>query len=322
MARRLRIQFPGARYHVINRGNLQYDIFATDGARRAFIGVMGEACEKFAWRVHAYTVMRNHYHLGLETPEPNLVDGMHWLQSTFAIRLTRFHDQHGHVFQGRYQSLLIQDDAHLARVCDYIHLNPVRAGVVSAVRLPEFAWSSLSAWLAGSAHRWLESAVVLRTPGGVDAGNPWMPYVMDLVAVANGDPNDDRMVRGAFSRGWAIGTAGWRKALAREHAHLAVAPELSQSEVKELQSERWQRALDSALQECGRSQDDLAQSPKSASWKRALALKLRDMAAPPFRWLADKLCMGEPGSVRAYVWSEARQAKKIAQSTAPTASES
>jgi len=107
-----------------------------------------------------------------------------------------------------------------------------------------------------------------------------MPYVTDLVAVANGDTNDDRMVRGALSRGWAIRTAGWRKALAREHAHLAVAPELSQSEVNELQSERWQRALDSALKECGRSQEELAQSPKSASWKRTLALKLRDTAAP------------------------------------------
>lgn len=320
MARRLRIQFPGARYHVINRGNLQHDIFATDGARRAFIAVMGEACEKFAWRMHAYTVMRNHYHLGVETPEPNLVAGMHWLQSTFAIRLTRFHGQHGHVFQGRYQSLLVQDDVHLARVCDYIHLNPVRAGVVSADRLSEFAWSSLSAGLGGSAFTWLESTVVLRN-SGVDSRNPWTLYLAELVNVIRGDPNDDRLVRGAFSRGWAIGTSGWRKALARQHAHFAIAPEMSQSEVNELQLERWQRALDSALQECGRSREELAQSPKSAVWKRTLALRLRDAVAPPFRWLAETLCMGKPGSVRAYVCSQARQTKTNARSVVSAASQ-
>jgi REP element-mobilizing transposase RayT len=126
MARRLRIRFPGARYHVINRGNLRHDIFATAGARRSFAGVTGEACGKFGWRMHAYIVMRNHFHFALETPEPNLVAGMHWLQSTFAVRLLRFHGQHGHVFQGRYKSPVIQDDAHLARVCDYIHLNSTR----------------------------------------------------------------------------------------------------------------------------------------------------------------------------------------------------
>ena len=146
MARRLRIQFPGARYHVINRGNLRHDIFATAGARRSFAGVTDEACGKFGWRMHAYIVMRNHFHFALETPEPNLVAGMHWLQSTFAVRLLRFHGQHGHVFQGRYKSPVIQDDAHLARVCDYIHLNPVRAGVVTAERLEPFASSRLSAW--------------------------------------------------------------------------------------------------------------------------------------------------------------------------------
>ena len=129
MARRLRIQFAGARYHVINRGNMQHDVFATGGAVASFVRTLQAAVERFQWRLHAFVVMRNHFHLALATPEPNLVAGMHWLQSTFTVRLTRFHRQHGHVFQGRYQSLLIEDDAHLARVCDYIHLNPVRAGV-------------------------------------------------------------------------------------------------------------------------------------------------------------------------------------------------
>lgn len=232
-----------------------------------------------------------------------MVAGMHWLESTFAARLLRFHGQHGHVFQGRYKSPLIQDDAHLARVCDYIHLNPVRASVVTAERLGEFGSSSLSAWLAGAVPTWLEPAVVLEAAGCANQSNPWRGYAAHLIAIAKGDPKNDRMVRGTFSREWAIGTAAWRKALAREHAHLALAPELSQSEVRELQSEWWEQALELALKEIDRSPAELASAPKSAPWERALAHTLRDAVAPPYRWLAEKLCMGNPGSVRAYVHS-------------------
>lgn len=99
MARRLRLQYPRARYHVINRGNLQHDIFLTNGAKRSFLTTLGEAAAQFCWRAGAFVIMRNHYHLALETPEPNLVAGMHWLQSIFAIRLTRFHRQHGRFFR-------------------------------------------------------------------------------------------------------------------------------------------------------------------------------------------------------------------------------
>ncbi len=299
MARRLRLQFPGARYHVFNRGNLQHDLFTTDGARRSFVRVMGEACAKFGWRLHAYIVMRNHFPLALETPEPNLVAGMHWLQSTFAVRRLRFHRQHGHLFQGRYQSPVIEDDAHLARVCDYIHLNSVRAGLLPVERLAQFKSSSLAAWLGGSAPEWLEDAVVLEAARCAQGPDAWRGYADHLATIANGDANDERMVTGALSRGWAIGTAAWRKALAREHAHLALAPGLAQAEVRELQAERWERAREGALEGCGRTPADLGSSPKSAPWKQALARQLREAVAPPYRWLAEKLAMGQPSSVRA-----------------------
>jgi hypothetical protein len=150
-------------------------------------------------------------------------------------------------------------------VCDYIRLNPVRAGVVTAERLDQFAPSRLSALLAGSAPTWLRPAVVLEAAGRANQTKPWLGYSGDLVAIAREDSKDDRMVRGAFSRDWAISTAEWREALAREHAHLALAPELSQSEVKELQAERWERALELALQESSRS---------SANWRRPRRARL------------------------------------------------
>ena len=159
MARRLRIQYPGARYHVINRGNLPPDVFAPCGATHAFLIALDEAAVPFGWQVHACVVRRNPSPLALAPPEPNLVQwayqqsrythagspsqhrnrtpcrAMPGLQSTFATRLTRFHGQQGPGLQGRSKAPLVEDAPHLARVCDYLPLHPVRAGVVTADRV-------------------------------------------------------------------------------------------------------------------------------------------------------------------------------------------
>ena len=90
MARPLRIEYPGAFYHVVNRGNYRRDLFESAGAAQAFVSTMEEACARYRWRIYAYAVMRNHFHLVLETPDPNLTDGMHWLLSTYCIRFNRF----------------------------------------------------------------------------------------------------------------------------------------------------------------------------------------------------------------------------------------
>ena len=134
MARKLRLEYPGAIYHVINRGNYRADVFRTEGAKAAFEACLFEACAKSGWVLHAFVVMCNHYHLALETPEGNLVTGMQWLQATFANRFNRLRGERGHLFQGRYKSLLVETGAALGQVCDYIHLNPVRAGAVPAER--------------------------------------------------------------------------------------------------------------------------------------------------------------------------------------------
>lgn len=285
---------------MINRGNLQHDVFATAGAKHAFIVTLGEAAAKFGWRASAFVVMRNHYHLALETPEPNLVAGMHWLQSTFAIRLTRFHRQHGHVFQGRYKALLIEGTQALARVCDYIHLNPVRAGILPATQVGNYQWSSLWLWLHTSPPAWLHRTEGMYPLEQDNDGHLWPGYCRRLAEVA-ANSNDDRVVHGSFSHGWAIGTAGWRKAMAREHAHLALAPELSAPEIAELKSARWQRALEAALHEAGRSLRDAANAAKGAEWKVAIAGKLRQSVAAPYGWIAKTLNMGHPGSVRGHV---------------------
>jgi len=310
MARRLRIQFAGARYHVINRGNLQHDVFATGGAVASFVRTLQAAVERFQWRLHAFVVMRNHFHLALATPEPNLVAGMHWLQSTFTVRLTRFHRQHGHVFQGRYQSLLIEDDAHLARVCDYIHLNPVRAGVLGVEQLRDYRASSLWYWLGGQSPVWLDSKGCLAEAGLGGAEDPWARYLQRLVGLTHPEAADERTEPGAFSRGWAIGTDGWRRALAREYRHLALAPEMSAAEIRELREARWRAALAEALARQGRQAHELAPAAKGAPWKIEVARDLRVNAAVPHAWIAAQLRMGTPSSLRANLCRRTSQIAK------------
>ena len=99
MARKLRLEFPGACYHVINRGNYKRAIFGADGTAGSFEKALFEGCESYNWRLHAYVIMKNHFHLALESPEPNLSSGMKWLQGTFAVRFNRYFGKIGRPFQ-------------------------------------------------------------------------------------------------------------------------------------------------------------------------------------------------------------------------------
>ena len=127
MARLARIEYPGAICHVINRGNYRGDVFGSSGAAQAFEAVLEDAVKRFEWELGAYVIMRNHFHLAVRTPHPNLSAGMQWLQVTFAARFNRLRGEQGHLFQGRFKSFVLQDEEVWARVADYIHLNPLRA---------------------------------------------------------------------------------------------------------------------------------------------------------------------------------------------------
>src|SRR4029077_10578585 len=130
MARKLRVEFEGAVYHVMNRGDQRERIFVNDEDRRLFLATLGEACAKTEWQVHAYCLMSNHFHLVIETPQANLVAGMKWLLGVYTKRYNIRHELYGHLFAGRYKALLVEGSGHgyLRTVCDYVHLNPLRAG--------------------------------------------------------------------------------------------------------------------------------------------------------------------------------------------------
>ncbi len=144
MTRPLRVEYPDAYYHVINRGNNQEKIFKNDRDRQKFLEYLEIANERFAIIIHSYCLMGNHFHLLVQTPDANLSKAMQWINVSYATYFNRKRTRHGHVFQGRFKAILIDADAYLKHLSRYIHLNPVRANMVAAPS--QYQWSSYGAF--------------------------------------------------------------------------------------------------------------------------------------------------------------------------------
>jgi len=140
MARPLRIEYPGAVYHITTRGNARADIFLSDADRQSFLHVLAGTIEKYNWLCHAFCLLGNHYHVIIETLDPNLSLGMRQLNGIYTQAFNRAHQRVGHVFQGRYKAILVEKESHLLELCRYVVLNPVRAGMVS--KPEKWQWSS------------------------------------------------------------------------------------------------------------------------------------------------------------------------------------
>lgn len=188
MARPLRLEYEGALYHVTSRGNAQADIYLDDSDRRIFLRILGAAITKHGWVLHAFCLMGNHYHLLVETPQPNLSRGMHQLNGVYSQCFNRRHERVGHVLQGRFTAIVVERESYLLELARYVPLNPVRAGMVAAAG--QWPWSSYRA-MAGlePSPPWLTTAAVLERFGydsgpaalrfqefvreGVNAPAPW-----------------------------------------------------------------------------------------------------------------------------------------------------
>ena len=169
MTRPLRLEFSGALYHLTARGDLQEPIFEDDQDRLVFLDRLAKEVLQQGWVLYAFCLMGNHYHLLLETPEPNLVQGMRRLNGVYTQAFNRRHRRVGHVLQGRYKSILVDKDAYLRELCRYVVLNPVRAGMVASVE--DWHWSSYLP-TAGEipCPPWLDAAAVLGLFGEGTAG--------------------------------------------------------------------------------------------------------------------------------------------------------
>jgi putative transposase len=299
MPRLLRYEKDGGLYHVLNRGNYRRPVFGSVGAAQAFETTLWEAIQLHGWRLHAYVLMTNHYHLALETPQPNLGQGMHWLHSTFATRFNRLRDERGHLFQGRYRALAIEDTHHLVNVVDYIHLNPLRAKLVPIERLAEFRWCSLRRFLRGDRPAGLTGDLVTTHLGLADTPAGWQDYVQSLAELAADEEEQKRRGFGNLSRGWAIGSHGWRAALAKTMAQRDLAG-LAQAEAKEIRELQWTEALHAALRQAGKTPADLTPLKPRArgeDWRWQLALALRAQGVT-YAWIAQHLGYASAASLR------------------------
>lgn len=160
MSRAWRIEYEGALYHILSRGNERSDIFKDDQDRSMFLDLLGKMAERFEMDVAAYVLMNNHYHLLLRTNRANLSKSMQWLGVTYTRRFNIRHRRSGHLFQGRFKSILVENDAYLFQLSYYIHRNPLRAGLVK--RLADYEWSSYRSYAYGIKYeRWLCMDLVL-----------------------------------------------------------------------------------------------------------------------------------------------------------------
>ena len=182
MARSLRVEYPNAVYHVTARGNGGNAIYLADSEREAFLDIVSDVRQDFNWLIYAYCLMGNHYHLLLETPDANLSEGMRRINSSYAQRFNRIRGISGHLFQGRFKSVLVEKENHLLEVCRYIALNPVRAGIVKEPS--QWRWSSYRVTAGIEAETGLVDTVWILSQFGVEiteARQSYCRFVLDGV---------------------------------------------------------------------------------------------------------------------------------------------
>ena len=311
MPRKLRVQYPGAMYHVMSRGDRREDIFLDDVDRQDFLKTLAEACQKTDWQIHAYCLMRNHYHLVLETPDANLVDGMAWLQSTYTIRLNHRHKLFGHVFSGRYRAQLVEGSGsgYLRTACDYVHLNPVRAGLLArGERLLAYPWSSFGAYLAAGRHRpaWIRVDRLLAEHGirrDTAEGRQEFERRMEARRWEAAAPATITALR----RDWCL----WGEEFRQERLE-QMAGKLGEHHAGELRREsgeaKAERLVGQELKRLGWTEADLAVRRKSDPLKLAIAARLRRGTTLTLKAIAARVQLGtsKGANTNPHKWMRAR----------------
>ncbi len=320
MPRKPRIEYPGAIYHVMSRGNRQESIFLDDRDCERFIDTLDEACTKTGWLVHAFVLMGNHYHLLLETPEANLVAGMKWLQGTYTQRFNARHKLRGHLLQGRYKALLVDGSGgdYFPSLGSYIHLNPARARLLDpdSGKLADYKWSSFPLYLRPSKRPdWLVVDRVLGALGVQDdrRGLAWYRQhmakrVQEVDSAANPKEADDAWAK--IRRGWYLGSTEFRdELLDRLDGALAGTKRssLNGEQMRRHDEAEAERLLQTGLKALGADEDLLSERPKGADEKAVLAWYLRKHTTVGRAWIAQRLTMGDVSRITKLVRAVGRE---------------
>ncbi|MCB1123773.1 MAG: transposase [Verrucomicrobiae bacterium] len=299
MSRRLRFEYPGAIYHVINRGNYRSWIFETEGARQAFEKALWETCSSAGWILHAWVVMGNHFHLALETSVPNLSEGMRQLQSKFAFRFNRFRKESGRLFQGRFKSIVIEDFDRLAWLCHYIHLNPVRAKICAVDSLKSYRHGSY--WYLRHPRKrpgFFNPLTCLQGAGNLkDTSHGRNQYESYLDWLQEDQSSQKSMNFDKMSKGWALGAKSFKKDLLKDEKRAVAALKLGVNEAREARELAWESRLEACLEFLGKTDNDISRDPKSAPWKASIAAHLKTTMLCRNDWIGQRLNMGTVSGV-------------------------
>lgn len=311
MPRKPRVEFEGAIYHIMSRGNRGDAIFLDDKDRESFLDTLDEACTKTGWRVHAFVLMGNHYHLLLETPEANLVAGMKWLQGTYTQRFNARHKLWGHLLQGRYKALLVDgaEGNYFSTVSSYIHLNPARAKLFDLAegKLSDHRWSSFPLYMKPSKRPiWLNVERSLGCLGmGDDAGGrrryaAYMRKRVLEIASCDRPMNADAQWAG-IRRGWCFGGTDFRDEMIDRIESLSGKREsFSGDQVRMHDEHEAESLLKAGLFVLGMDEEALVSLRKGADEKALLAWLLRRHSVVSNAWIAGRLKMGRADCLSRY----------------------
>jgi REP element-mobilizing transposase RayT len=278
----------------MNRGDRREDVFHDDSDRYLFLKTLGETCVRTGWQIHAYCLMRNHFHLIIETPRANLVAGMKWLLGTYTTRFNRRHQYFGHLFSGRYKALVVDGSTtgYLRAVCDYVHLNPARAHLLKrGHQLRDYPWSSYPAYLKPRSERpvWLRVDRVLGEAGipkDSSAGRDEFGKRMELRRW-EGDDEIYQKIR----RGWVLGSEEFRAelldAIKTSHTEHIHGEELRQSE-----EQRAEHIVREGLRNLGWTTQQLRTTPKGDPRKLKIARRLRNETTMTWSRITTRLHTG------------------------------
>ncbi|HEY2799787.1 MAG TPA: transposase [Chthoniobacterales bacterium] len=311
MPRSVRIQYPGAFYHVLCRGDRREAIFADERDREIFLTTLEGMCGRTGILVHSYVLMSNHYHFLLETPEPNLVSGMQWFQGTYTQRFNARHRLSGHLFQGRYKALPIEAEGsdYLRRVSQYIHLNPARAGLLEEAHpeLLSYRWSSFPLFVQKSRlPAWLRRERVFAGAELPDEGagsrrryEKWMERrTREVLEVEEG--SEQTAEWRALQRGWYLGSESFRDRLMDLAEGVAAGRKRASYGKEGLQRHDENRAaelLSAGLERLGLSAEALGGLKQSDPRKQALAWLIKTQTVVGDEWLSARLHMGHRSNI-------------------------
>jgi putative transposase len=298
VARRIRVEYPGAIYHLLNRGDRREPIFKDDEDRQRFLETLAETCAKTGWRLHAYCLMLNHFHLVVETPQANLVAGMKWFLGVYTARFNRRHKLFGHLFSGRYKSLVVDGSAsgYLKTVCDYVHLNPVRAKLISDPEpLEAYPWSSYPLYLRAPSKRpvWLRTGRLLgEWAVPVDSSAGRRNFAAQMEARRAGEREDEfKSVR----RGWFLGDKQFRKELLAQMGERRGTWHYGEELQQQSGEDKAEGIIQDELKRRGWTAGKLLAMSKGHKFKVRLAQRLRAETTVTLGWIAQRVSIGSRG---------------------------